>query len=93
MAYKKIDEFDIDYLLSLVDRNRIMVGDEISEDYSHDEMGTISHYPDVLIQVISTEEVSAIMKYAYERDIPVVVRGSGTGLVGACVPVYGGIMI
>lgn len=93
MAYKKMNENDIDYLLSLVDRNRILVGDEISEDYSHDEMGTIAHYPDVLIQVVSTEEVSAIMKYAYDNEIPVVVRGSGTGLVGACVPVCGGIMI
>ena len=33
------------------------------------------------------------MKYAYEQNIPVVVRGSGTGLVGACVPIYGGIML
>ena len=28
-----------------------------------------------------------------EKIIPVTVRGSGTGLVGACVPLNGGIMI
>ena len=33
------------------------------------------------------------MKYAYENDIPVVARGSGTGLVGGAVPVCGGILI
>ena len=33
------------------------------------------------------------MKYAYENMIPVVARGSGTGLVGASVPIFGGIMI
>ena len=33
------------------------------------------------------------MKYAYENIIPVVARGSGTGLVGASVPIHGGIMI
>ena len=33
------------------------------------------------------------MKYAYEKEIPVVVRGSGTGLVGGAVPLFGGIMI
>lgn len=93
MAYKKIEEKDLAYLMKLVDRNRIFIGEEISEDYSHDELGTIAHYPDVLIQVLSTEEVSEIMKYAYQENIPVVVRGSGTGLVGACVPVFGGIMI
>lgn len=63
------------------------------EDYSHDELGTVANYPEVLMRVLSTEEVSAIMKYAYEQNIPVVVRGSGTGLVGACVPIYGGIML
>jgi FAD/FMN-containing dehydrogenase len=29
------------------------------------------------------EEVSRIMKYAYEHRIPVVARGSGTGLWGS----------
>lgn len=93
MDYKKVDEKDVEYLRTLVDADRILVGDEISEDYSHDELGTVANYPEVLMCVLSTEEVSAIMKYAYEQNIPVVVRGSGTGLVGACVPIYGGIML
>ena len=93
MDYKKVDEKDVEYLRTLVDADRILVGDEISEDYSHDELGTVANYPEVLMRVLSTEEVSAIMKYAYEQNIPVVVRGSGTGLVGACVPIYGGIML
>lgn len=93
MDYKKVDEKDVEYLRTLVDADRILVGDEISEDYSHDELGTVANYPEVLMRVLSTEEVSAIMKYAYEQSIPVVVRGSGTGLVGACVPIYGGIML
>ena len=93
MDYKKVDEKDVEYLRTMVDADRILVGDEISEDYSHDELGTVANYPEVLMRVLSTEEVSAIMKYAYEQNIPVVVRGSGTGLVGACVPIYGGIML
>ncbi len=93
MDYKKVDEKDVEYLRTLVDADRILVGNEISEDYSHDELGTVANYPEVLMRVLSTEEVSAIMKYAYEQNIPVVVRGSGTGLVGACVPIYGGIML
>lgn len=43
--------------------------------------------------VLNTEEVSKVMKHAYENKIPVVARGSGTGLVGASVPIHGGIMI
>jgi len=91
--YKNIDIDDLEFLKSFIEVNRLFVGDEISSDYSHDELGGVENYPEVLIKVISTEEVSRIMKYAYENQIPVVVRGSGTGLVGGSVPLYGGIMI
>ena len=93
MDYKKITSEDLSYLESLVSKDRFAAGNAISADFSHDELGTISHYPDVLIKVKSTKEVSDIMAYAHKENIPVVVRGSGTGLVGACVPLFGGIMI
>lgn len=93
MDYKKLDAFDIEYLISLLGRERVLVGEEISEDFSHDELGGISRRPDVLVEVTSAAEVSEIMRYAYEKTIPVVARGSGTGLVGGSVPVFGGIMI
>ncbi|MHC1682676.1 MAG: FAD-binding oxidoreductase [Clostridiaceae bacterium] len=91
--YKVIDSSDIEFFISLVGRDRVYTGEEINEDFSHDELGGISRKPDVLVDVLSTEEVSKIMKYAYEKNIPVVGRGSGTGLVGASVPICGGIMI
>ena len=93
MKYKKVEANDIAFLKNLITPERIFVGDEIGEDFSHDELATIHSYPEVLIKVKSTEEISKIMKYAYEYNIPVVVRGSGTGLVGACVPLFGGIML
>ncbi len=91
--YKKLDKNDIEFLLSVVSSDRITVGSDISEDYSHDELGGISGAPEVLVKVLSTEEVSSIMKYANENKVPVVVRGSGTGLVGASVAIHGGIML
>lgn len=45
------------------------------------------------MEVKSTQEVSQIMKYAYENNIPVTPRGQGTGLVGGSVALYGGIMM
>lgn len=92
-AYKTIDKKYIEYFISILGKNRVLVGDEISEDFSHDELGGIEKMPDVLVEANTTEEISKIMKYAYENNIPVVPRGSGTGLVGASVPIYGGIMI
>ncbi|MFH5837055.1 FAD-binding oxidoreductase [Proteiniclasticum sp. C24MP] len=93
MNYKKIDLKDITYLIDLLGNNRVYTGKNISEDYSHDELGGISAMPEIMVEVLSTEEVSKVMKYAYDNNIPVVIRGSGTGLVGASVPIHGGIMI
>lgn len=91
--YKKIDQKDIQYIKSIFEEGYALFGNEISQDYGRDELGTVSHMPDALVYVRNTQEVSKVMKYANENLIPVVVRGSGTGLVGACVPLNGGIMI
>jgi len=93
MDYKKLDAKDIEFLVSILGKDRVFTGDTINDDFSHDEMGGISQMPEVLVEVLTTQEVSKIMKYANENMIPVVARGSGTGLVGASVPIYGGIMI
>ncbi len=91
--YNKINEQDIAALVAIVGEADVIVGDEINADYSHDELGGIERMPDVLVRVHTTEEVSAIMKHAYARNIPVTVRGSGTGLVGAAVAIEGGILL
>jgi glycolate oxidase len=72
---------------------RVLDGKTINEDYYHDELGTAFGVPEVLVKALSTQEVSDVMKFAYQRDVPVVVRGSGTGLVGGAVAIHGGIML
>ncbi len=72
----------------------VLVGADINDDYSHDEMpiyGTKA--PDVVLQAANAEEISAFMKICNANKIPVTTRGAGTGLVGGCVPVYGGVVI
>ena len=71
--YKTFDNFDLAYLKSIVDNDRIYAKENISSDFSHDELGTLKNYPDVLIKVKTVQEISDIMKYAYE-NIPVTVR-------------------
>ncbi|ATD54168.1 FAD-binding oxidoreductase [Clostridium chauvoei] len=94
MSYKKVDKHDIEYISSVInDSERVFVGENISEDYSHDELGAVKQMPEIVVQVLETEEVSKIMKYAYENNIPVTPRGSGTGLVGSAVPLHSGIII
>ena len=91
--YNKLTQNDIDALIKIVGSDSVLTGKDISPDYSHDELGGIEKMPEALVRVVSTEQISAIMKLAYERCIPVTVRGSGTGLVGAAVAVCGGILL
>ncbi len=94
MTYKKIDTKDIAFLEKLInDNQRVIYGTDIKEEYSHDELGDTESYPDVVVRALSTEEVSKVMEYAYENNIAVTPRGSGTGLVGASVAIEHGIML
>lgn len=90
---KLLDEKDLGFLRDLCGTERVTARDDIGEDYCHDELGGTYARPDAHVKVLTTAEVSAIMKYAYENDIPVTVRGSGTGLVGGAVPLEGGILL
>jgi len=92
--YKTIDRKDIEFLQDLLGPERVFIGEtEINEDFSHDELAGIHKYPEVLVEVKATEEVSKIMAYANDHQIPVTPRGQGTGLVGGSVAIHGGIMI
>ena len=93
IPYKKLDEKDLAFLASVCAPERVISGEAISQDYWHDELGGIKSAPEALVKVRSAEEVSEIMKYAWQNNIPVTPRGQGTGLVGAAVALHGGIMI
>lgn len=93
MEYKKINESDIKKLLDIVGESNLTRKEQIEEDYAHDELQTVQAFPDVLVFAKDKYQISEIMKYANEAKIPVTVRGSGTGLVGSCVPIYGGILL
>ncbi len=72
----------------------LYTGEDVNEDYSHDEMPIYGkHMPDALLMATSTEEVAAVMKICNDNLIPVTPRGAGTGLAGGCVPVLGGVVI
>lgn len=92
--YKKMTEADFDAIRQITAPERVAVGAEIAKEYYHDEMPEYGVFPpELYVEVLNKEEVSAIMKYAYEQNIPVVVRGAGTGLAGGANCKYGGIML
>ena len=82
----------LDELSVFIDSERILTGSMINEDYSHDELVSVRSLPDILIMVESKEEIVKIVSLCNRYLIPLVVRGSGTGLSGAAVS-FGGVMI
>jgi len=93
-TFNRLTEADIAYLKSVVEpTGKVVPREQIHEDYSHDEMGAVHQFPDLLIEAVSTEQVAAVLRYANERRLPVTPRGQGTGLVGAAVALHGGIML
>ena len=92
-AYNKLTPALIEQLLAAAP-GHIVTGEDINEDYARDEMPIYGkQMPEAVLVASSTEEIAAVMKICNENRIPVTPRGAGTGLVGGCVPVYGGLVI
>ena len=71
--YKKMTSEDFDYIRSVTASDRVWVGDEIAKEYYRDEMPEYGVFPpELYVEVLNKEEISAIMAYAYKENIPVV---------------------
>ena len=94
MSYNKVSPEMAEQLKELLGEKRFQYADAVREAYTHDEMPIYGKYaPEAVCLVGATEEVSAIMKLCSQNKVPVTVRGAGTGLVGGCVPIHGGIVL
>lgn len=84
----------VDALCRIIgDRERVVPGPSIDAKYLSDTLGRLKGQADALVFTESTQEVAAIMRYAWENDIAVTPRGAGTNLVGSTVPQKGGIIL
>ena len=83
----------------MLDALKVILGDpervigQIEDKYLTDTLGRLKGEADALVFALSTEEVSRVMKFAYENNIPVTARGAGTNLVGSTVPQKRGIIL
>jgi glycolate oxidase len=92
---------DLGHAADVLERLRAVVGDAsvlsgaaVHADYTHDEAMTGAPViPLAVVLPASTDEVSEILRTASACRLPVVARGSGTGLAGGCQPVADGIVL
>jgi glycolate oxidase len=81
-------------LRKAVGDRHVLSGAQVHTDYTHDEALTAAAVaPLAVVLPSSTEEVVDVLRTASQLRLPVVVRGSGTGLSGGCQPVPDGILI
>jgi glycolate oxidase len=66
---------------------------ESIENYSHDETEDLRFPPHVVVKPTSVNEVSAIMRFCSEHEVPVTPAGARTGLSGGALPVRGGVLL
>ncbi len=84
----------IDKLSSIInDTSRVVYAPAIEAKYLSDTLGRKKGEASALVFPLSTEEVSAVAKFAFENNIPLTPRGAGTNLVGSTVPHDGAIII
>ena len=75
------------------DSSRVIYSPDIEQKYLSDQLGRKHGEASALVFAESTEEVSAVLKFAHENNIPVTPRGAGTNLVGSTVPHNGAIIL
>lgn len=88
-------------LSQFVDPSRVFTSPQVLHRLSHDfywyspvlRPQLVGKVADIVVQPIHVDEILIILRYAGDRDIPVTVRGAGTGNYGQCVPLQGGILL
>ena len=82
-----------DRLRAFLKDDQILTADEDLDVYSFDGTAMLRQRPQCVVLPETVEEVSQILALANAKKVPVVTRGSGTGLAGGSVPVDGCIVL
>ena len=90
-SYNKISKSILKEILFLFGKENVFTDQESLIIYGHDETENLSYPPEILVKPKDADQVSKIMKLAFENSIPVTPIGARTGLSGGSLCVHGGI--
>ena len=77
----------------LLREDQILTSPEDLSVYAFDGTAMLHQRPACVALPESRDEVARILTLCNEREVPVVTRGSGTGLAGGAVPSQGGVVL
>lgn len=92
-AFPSISASTLAELSSIVSENYLLTDETALREHGHDETEDLLYLPEAVAIPASTEEISALMRVCYRENIPVTIRGGGSGLAGGALPVQGGLVI
>lgn len=93
MSFRNLQKEDIAFFRTILDERFVRLDEEQLSINASDQTEDLFYKPEVVLQPSTPEEVSSIMKYCFEHNIPVTPRGAGTGLSGGALPVHGGVSL
>lgn len=84
-----------EYLSKVLPKSNILTGLEERYAYSQDALNVreIKNIADAVIFVENIEQIQAVVKLAEKHKLPIICRGAGTNVVGACLPEKNGIIL
>lgn len=91
--FKRIDSEDIYFYRSICGNDNVLTDEDSLFSHGSDHTEDLVFPPDVIVKPANVKEVSLLMKYNYDKNIPITPRGAGTGLSGGAIPVYGGMSL
>ncbi|MBC7262701.1 MAG: FAD-binding oxidoreductase [Chloroflexi bacterium] len=83
----------IAFLTNLLGPDRVSTRQADLDAHAQDESFHDPHPPDVVVWPQNAQEISAILKHANEKRIPVTPWSGGSSLEGNPIPVHGGILL
>lgn len=93
MNFTKITPEILELIKAAVGADNVFLDEESLSNYAHDETEDLKYYPEVVVKPLDTAAVSALLKVCNGHQVPVTPRGGGTGLSGAALPVFGGVLL
>ncbi len=80
-------------LFSIFPKESVLTEPEDLIPYSFDGTAAIQQMPAAVVFAKSSDEISRLLQIANRENLPIIARGSGTGLSGGSVPVANGVVL
>jgi glycolate oxidase len=93
LSYSPITSEFISQLNNLMGEAYVLTNQSELAPFAQDETEDLIYFPEVVVKPHTAEEISQILIWCNQYKVPLTPRGAGTGLSGAALPIYGGLLL